>query len=225
MIALVGVLSPTGSHTGTVTMNRLPNPEHSRHAGYVVHCRDSAEVERTLAWHEDVRVLRRSTPLGLVCDLHHCAVAVGSLAYPVQPIIPPAELSAGALPDHALDQIRTRSVEGLIFATLCHLYGDELTANRETIEAIISSAVHGGTLGRVATLLGISTETIRRRLRAIGISPGRLRTSIRLQAYRLLVDLGEHPAAALQACGWSDYEARRKCQRRWQRSQPNGITL
>jgi methylphosphotriester-DNA--protein-cysteine methyltransferase len=78
------------------------------------------------------------------------------------------------------------------------------------METLISHASDGRKLQSVSRSLGLSDDSIRRRLRAIGLQPGALMREVRLKAYSLLVRMGDSPSRALAACGWNDPKARQK---------------
>jgi hypothetical protein len=219
MIALVRLLPPCDPCPGVARLDRRPPPDAARHSGYLVRCSDTAELEATLEWYGDVRAVRPSVPLGLVCAPEVfapevCAGALIRAAHPVRPIFSPDWLDRGRVPSSALAEMRAVSVEGRILDELCGIHGDEIQAQRPLMEALVSCAAAGGTLKRFSREVGLSDETVRRRLALVGLRPKRLMAWARLRAYDLRVELGDRPAGALLACGWTDPKSRQKVRRR-----------
>jgi hypothetical protein len=210
MIGLVRVSPPSGRSAGVVRLERLPNTKTAHLAGYLVLCRCSEELDTTLTWHGEVRVARPSVALGLVCQPEILFGALGKLTAPVNPVIAPEALQDGRIPDSALTAIRQASVEGKILEDLWHANGDRILQELPLLETLISHASDGRKLQSVSRSLDLSDDSIRRRLRAIGLQPGDLMREVRLNAYTLLVRMGDSPSRALVACGWNDPKARQK---------------
>jgi AraC-like DNA-binding protein len=210
MIGLVRVSPPSGRSAGVVRLERLPNTKTAHLAGYLVLCRCSEELDTTLTWHGEVRVARPSVALGLVCQPEILFGALGKLTAPVNPVIAPEALQAGRIPDSGLTAIRTASVEAKVLEDLWHAKGARILQEQPLLETLISHASHGKKLQSVSRSLGLSEDTIRRRLRAIGLQPGALIREIRINAYTLLLRMGDSPSRALVACGWNDPKARQK---------------
>jgi AraC-like DNA-binding protein len=214
MIALVRLLPPDDPCLWVECLTQPPVPTAARHSGYLVRCGDGAELDATLEWYSAVRAVRPSVPLGLVCAAEVCAGALGRAAHPVQPLISPNRLSRGRVPAAALAEMRAVSVESRILEEMCWIHGDRILTQQTLLEVLISHAASGGTLKRLSRQLGLSDETLRRRLEAVGLRPKPLMAGARLRAYDLRVELGDRPANALLACGWTDPKSRQKVRRR-----------
>jgi AraC-like DNA-binding protein len=218
MIALIGLLAPRGTPVGTVALDVLPSPPAFSYSGFAVHCVCEAEVADTIDWYRQVLAGRRAVPLGLVCRPNHCARLLAQFEHPLNFLISPFDLVAGGLPATLLDEIRSASIEGRLLEEIIAHHGDAAKPMASTIRTLIYRAVRGGSVASVARDLGVSSRTVRRRLRKVGLSPGSLKQKLRLRAYELRLELGMSRNAALAAGGWNDHGQRRKCARRFHRS-------
>jgi hypothetical protein len=215
MIALINVRPPIGQPGGVVELERRPAAPAIRYAGAIVGCSGIAAVRETLGWFKAIREVRPAFVLGLVSRPRHCARALGSFTYPVKPVISPAELENGHLPQSAVDIIRELSIEGLILEEFVAEHGDRVLSRRLTLECLIAHAIRGGTLNAVVRDLGCSPTTVWRQVGDLGLRPSTLMRWARLRAYQLRIELGVRPGAALKAGGWNEDRARRKAASRW----------
>jgi hypothetical protein len=210
MIGLVRLRPPASDGSGTLVLDRLPSAPAERLAGAMIRCDGEADLAEALSWYAEVRGERPSFPSGLVCSPAICAAPLGEFTFPVAPLLTPAELVDGVVPASALVELRSMSVEGRLMEELVAAQPTAVGDHRELIEGLVAHAVRGGRLETAARQLGCSTDTVRRRLASHGILPGLLMRLVRLRAYEVRLELGEAPAAALAAGGWSSQKARHK---------------
>jgi AraC-like DNA-binding protein len=210
MIALVRLLPPIDSCVTVTELDHLPTLETATHSGYFVLCQDKTELYETLAWHAALRALVPSVGLGLVCPPEISAAALRLIGQNLRPVLYPHALPVARVPSAALEDLRSRSIEGQIFRELCETHQGRIEPHTDIVEALIAHAIQGGTASGVARRLGLSVDTLRRRLQVIGLQPGSLIPQIRLRGYELRVESGDSPTKALLACGWTDPKAHRK---------------
>ena len=214
MTGLVGVLPPVGDSAGAVHLDALPEPPASQFSGFAVRCEDRQQVKRTLEWYRSMRDARPALAFGLVCDPEACAEQLAGLPHSLTFLLRPSALVAGGLPGRALDQLREAGVEGRILGETVERYGEQVLEQEETLRALIARACCGGTVSRAARDLGVSPQTVTRRLGALGVSAVRLRSWTRHRSYRLRLELGVGSTAALEASGWTSQDDRRKAVKR-----------
>ena len=171
-------------------------------------------MAETLDWYRTVRAVRPALAFGLVCEPEACAEHLAHLPYSLAFLLRPSDLVAGGLPREALGRLRQAGVEGRIFDEVVERYGEQVSAQEETLRAVIARACFGGTVSRAARDLGVAPWTATRRLGSVGIAAGHLRSKVRLRAYEVRVELGVDPAEALRASGWTHQEDRRKAAKR-----------
>jgi AraC-like DNA-binding protein len=223
MIALVGLNLPAGPAPGVARIDRLPAPEAALHLGYLVRCDDERTLTATLSWYEAARASRPSLVLGIVCAPEVCAEPLGRTTVPVSPVVAPGDLESDRVPTWALAELRANTIEA---RPLDELYTElALQVDRPLLEALVPHAIRGGRLKSLARALGLSDDTIRRRLGPIGQSPGALMSSLRLRAYDLLLESEHTPKAALAACGWRDARAYQKARSRRRNDEGSGCGI
>lgn len=214
MIGLVGVLPPPGGGAGTVCLYALPKPPASRFSAFAVRCADRADVRDALRCYRAVSDARPAFAFGLVCEPGACAEQLASLPHPLTFLIRSGDLVAGGLPEKGLGQLREAGVEGRIFDEVVERYGEEVLKQEETLRALIARACCGGTVSRAGRDLGVTRETVARRLAGVGVPAGKLRSWVRLRGYHIRLDLGVTPREALRGSGWENQQERRKAARR-----------
>lgn len=211
MIGLVDILPPPSSGmAGTLRLECLPDPPAVRLSGMIVRCRDRQQVGRTLDWYGLVRSRRPEFPLSLVCTSDACAEPLSRCRFPIIAVVSPGELCAGGISNAVLNKVRAAAVEGRIIEELVNRHGSAILEARSTLTAAVAHAVRGGTVQGVGRELGVTRDTVRRRLNAVGVSAGVLMAWARLRAFEFRVELGYDRAAALIASGWMSPDARRK---------------
>lgn len=214
MIGLIRVFPPPREWAGTIRLEGLPEPPASRFSAFAARCEDRAQVRTTLEWYGTVRTMRPALALGLVCDAEACAEQLAGLRHPLTFLLRPDDLVADGLPGDALAELRASGVEGLVLEKVLARYGGGVLEQEDTLRALLARACAGGSVMRTARDLAVTPATVRRRLSAVGIQAGKLRSQVRLWAYRIRVDAGVDPAEALRASGWTSQSGRRKAARR-----------
>jgi acyl-coenzyme A thioesterase PaaI-like protein len=215
MIGLLDVLPPpSGDAAGTFRLETLPPPPAPRLSGLIARCRDAHEARRTLEWYDRVRSSRPEFPLGLVCASAACVDALSRCRFPVEALVAPAELCAGGVPGAAMDAVRAAAVESRILEELVQRHGTAILEALPTLKITVAQAVRGGTVQAAARELGVTRDTVRRRLKAVGLSAGLLMAKARLRAFDLRIEMGYDRGSALVTCGWSSHDARRKARSR-----------
>ena len=214
MIGLVRLRPATPDGPSTLVFDRLPPVPVERLSGALVRCDTVGELLEMLHWYAEVRAVRPGFPSGLVCAPEICAGPLGEFTFPVAPLLAPGDLANREVPASALAKLRSVSVEGRLMEEVAAAHPSAVLDRREFVECLIAHAVRGGTLETTARHLGCSTDTVRRRLGVHGIRPGALMLQLRLRAYDVRLELGEAPAAALAAGGWSSRRARLKARYR-----------
>lgn len=209
VIGLIRVLAPESAPEATEVLAELPPQPAWRFVGFLVHCRRTREVEKTLAWLDGLQPLRPHTPVGMIARPKHSAHLLAPFPHPIPVFLNPEELLAGEVPRSVLVLLRRSSLQGRLFDNVVSNH-PEVRNEGEILLALISRAAHGGTLNGAARDLGCTPQTVRRRLKRCAISPGRLMRRVRLKAFELRISLGMDRAAALQAGGWSSHHQRRK---------------
>lgn len=210
MIALVGVLSPSGADVGTVEISDLPPPPAPCYRGFAVRCSDEAEVNLTLSWYQRMVEFRPQLPLGLIAHADDCVKAIVHLEHTLTFLLDPSDLVAGALPARTLETLQHESVVGRIMDEILAEHGPRVLEEQHALQALVSRAVDGHTIGRAARDLGIHRDTLSRRLRRTGLAAGWLKSWIRLRAFHVRVSQGMDRTTALAAGGWTDHDQRRK---------------
>jgi hypothetical protein len=214
MIALVRLFPPRSPTVRLECVPDLPTAPAAQYSGLFVRCRCRSEVEESVTWYEDLRLVRPTAVLGLVATPADCAERLGRCTSVVNPVVFSSDLVAGTVPEEALNTLHQRSIEGQILNELADLHGPEILGIRRTLEALISRAVRGGTAARAARDLGITAAGLRRRLGHYGLSPRILVPSIRVRAFELNVESGVDRRTALCLANWSSHEQRRKAFKR-----------
>jgi AraC-like DNA-binding protein len=141
-----------------------------------------------------------------------------SFDHPLTTVATPDELIDGRVPLRMIDELRAKSIEAPILQALIDERGDTILKEERLLTTIIPHAMRGGKLTRMAKDFGVSSDTLRRRIRALGWQPAHLVSFIRVRAYEIRVAAGVSPGAALLAGGWTDPEAKRKVARRLARN-------
>lgn len=213
MIGLVGVLAPPGDGAGTACLDSLPHPPALSLAAAAVQCSHGLEVDTILEWFGEMRAKRPAFPMMLVAD-QTCAAQLASFPHPVVGMVSPSELQAGGLPRTALERLRAASVEGRVLDRLVLRFGRKLLQESSIVRCLIAHAVRGGTVAAAARDVGVSCDTIRRRLAVVGLRPRELIRAARILAYEERRLQGASPPVALCACGWNDPEHLRRARRR-----------
>jgi len=209
MIGLVRILAPTDDSAGTESLRALPRIPASKYAGFFVRCDTRTLVEETVDWWSSLRRDRPEIPLGMVAHPRDCAALLATCSASLASLLQPTELRAGALPNEALNKLREASVEGQILEGLVSEHGPGILHYDATLKPLIARAVRGA-----ARDLGVAPDTVRRRLRDVGLSAGRLVRETRVEAYRVRVSLGLSKDTALVCCGWHSHKDRRRVARR-----------
>lgn len=214
MIALVGALAAGRVAPGTVLLNDMPEVPAHGFAGVIVRADSPSEVESVLSWYVAVRAARPGFPLGLASRPEACAAPLGAFRDPVKPVMDSGDIEKRGLDPAMLEAFRGSCVEGLILQDLVRHHGHRLLRDQRLLEALIAHASAGRTLRSAARALGVSEDTIHRRLDRLSIPVGRLMSLIRLHAYDLRIELGSDPDLALEAGRWSSQKARQRMARR-----------
>lgn len=209
MIALIRVLPPKNAPEANEVLAELPRHPAWRFTSFLVHCTRPQEVKETLEWIKELQALRPQTPVGMIARAEHSAQLLAGFPHRLPLYLNPDELLAGRVSKSVLSRLRLNSLEGRLFDEIVLDY-PEVSTEGVTLLALISRAAHGGTLSAVAKDLGVTPQTLRRRLRRCGISPGKLVRRTRLRAFDLRIELGMDRGAALYAGGWSSHDQRRK---------------
>lgn len=211
MIALVRLLPPpSAASCGTAMLPALPSSPASRYSGFFVRCDGAPQMYETLEWYADLRERRPAVPLGLVCppDLNP---ALRIFPHPVAPVLASSEVPDKTVPRQALEEIRRTAVDGKIFDELVNKFGARVLSERRLVNAIVARAVAGNKLYHVARDLGVCEETVRRRLKLLGLEAGDFMSYVRVRAYDLRIKLGVAAMDALFAGNWNSQEDRRRC--------------
>jgi hypothetical protein len=214
MIGLVRLSPPAGRVVGVESINALPPPPAARYSGVLVQCDDAARLGRALEWFAQVRGERPAFALGIVARPEICFRTLGAFTHRVSPVLAPEEMTGGRLPPSALESIFESTIEVRIMEDLVRDHGGHILEERSTLASLISHAVYGGTVQRVAKDLGHSVDTVERRLGRLGLRPGRLRSWVRVRAYEMRIEYGATPASALAASGWRRKEDCRRVRNR-----------
>jgi AraC-like DNA-binding protein len=209
MIGLVR-LSPPDFCPGVERLDWVPEPASALHWAYLVLCATEEEVTEMLAWYCEVRAARPSVGFGLVCEPAICAAALGKATVPVSPVIAPDSLERDQVPPSVIEEMKAASVEGHILEDMLVKYGQKILKEQTIIEALIHGASRGVRLKRISRDVGLSEDTVRRRLQAVGLQPQTVMSQIRLRAYDLLLEMGDRPSSAALTCGWAEIKAQRK---------------
>lgn len=210
MIALVRVLGPRGAGNGIAELTALPEPPASRYTAFAVRCRNEIKVAEAVVWYRALIESRPSAPLGLIARARDCIQPIAGLGHSLVFVKDPTVLVGGGLPESSLAALRGAGIQGRILTEIVNDHGPEVLSKRESLMALIASAVTGGTLRRAAKYLCIHPDTLSRRLKRVGLSPRLLRRQVRVRAYELRVEMGAERSVALTACGWTDHKHRRK---------------
>jgi hypothetical protein len=213
MIGFRGVRPPVGDSVGTRLLGALPASPATELAAAAVRCDHEPELDAVLEWYGDMRAARPPFAVLLVAD-HRFGGMLASCPHPVVSVVPPSTLEAGGLPRHAMDELRTASVEGRVLDRLVVRFGWGLMAELSVVRCLVAYAVRGGTVSRAARDLGVSLDTVRRRLAAAGVRPRDFMRAARILAYDQWRTQGATPLVALAACGWTDPEHVRRTRRR-----------
>ncbi len=219
MIGFVGLRPPSQDPGTVVQLAELPGIPAANYSGILVRCDSDDKVHDALRWCSAVRKCRPNFAFGLVCKADDCVRALGEFPERVTPVLSPMELEGDRVPTDVLAGIRRESIEGRIMDELILEADGHILEEPQLLRVLVAHGVRGHRLGRVANSMKLSIETVRRRLKRAGFSAGRLLTRVRLRAYDLSLEQGGSPSVALEACGWFDQEARRKCVRRLRREQ------
>jgi AraC-like DNA-binding protein len=214
MIGLLRVLAPARDTIGAVVLDDLPLPPAASISACAVGCRGLEEVDETLNWYEQLHVLRPELPLGLIAEPADCARQLARYQHPLAFLLSPGDLRAEAIPSRHWELLLEGSLTGTLREELCAGYEPLSATEERTIRILICRGMHGATVSRVAKDLNVSVETVRRRIRRLGITPSALLRQIRHRAYELRVALGTDRRSSLVAAGWSDHEQRRKARAR-----------
>lgn len=218
MIGLVRLLPPSAHSAGTIQLDRLPELHPVRFSGFIVRASAADEAEEVVDWYMAMRSGRPGIPLGLISPPPVAIEPVAKCRFPIEFVLPPSELIDGNVPVEALEQVRGAAVEGQILGELIHERGTRISAPEHTITTLIAHAVRGGTVASAAADLGVTRETVTRRVGGAGIRARRLMSWARLRAFDIRVELGWDRNLALGACGWMSHEARRKAAARLRQS-------
>jgi hypothetical protein len=170
MTGLFGVHPLAGDGVGTKLLESLPAPPASALAGAVIRCDCQREIDAVIEWYGDMRAIRPAFAVILVAD-HRFGATLASCPHPVRAVVPPSDLAAGRQPQDALDQLRAASVEGRVLDRLVLQFGGALLEHLPLVRSLVAHAVRGGTVSAAARDLGVSVDTVRRRLTAAGVPP------------------------------------------------------
>jgi hypothetical protein len=214
MIGSLGLRPPAGNSTGIVLLEGLPEPPASRFSALAVLCGGQAEAQENLDWYRTVRSVCPAFGLGLVCRPESCAEPLATLSHPLTFLLRPEELVVGRLPEEALGRLRDAGVEGRVLTRVIGQYGGRVLEQEPTLRALIARASAGASVTQAAQDLEVVPATVTRRLAAVGVRAGRLRSEIRQWAYAARVALGVAATDALKASGWLTQKDRRKAARR-----------
>jgi AraC-like DNA-binding protein len=118
------------------------------------------------------------------------------------------------VPRDALDQLRAASVEGRVLERLILQFGVALLEHLPVVRCLVAHAVRGGTISAAARDLGMSVDTLRRRMTVAGVRPRDFMRAARVLAYEERRTQGASAGIALAACGWTDAEDLRQARRR-----------
>jgi transposase-like protein len=213
MIGLLGVHPPAGDGAGIKLLESLPAPPASALAGAVIRCDCQREIHAVIQWYGDMRAIRPAFAVILVTD-HRFGATLASCPHPVRAVVRPSDLVAGGLPRVALDQLRAASVEGRVLDRLVLQFGGALLEHMPLVRGLVAHAVRGGTVSAAARDLGVSVDTVRRRLAVAGVRPSDFMRAARVLAYEKRRAQGASARIALAACGWTDAEQLRRVRRR-----------
>lgn len=214
MIGLVRLV-PRSGHSGACTvMDQLPAPPAARISACAARCRDADEVGETLEWHTRLAAARPDVPLGLAAEAADSAPLLARHPLPLAFLISPSDLVGGALPESAWRPLVDASVVGVLLEEVLVEVGPADEGTRAVLRSLVARGAHGSTVARAASDVGVSTETVRRRLRTTGYSPNAVLRWARHRAFEVRISLGAHRSASLLAGGWSSHEQRRKARSR-----------
>lgn len=213
MLALIRVLPAPDDGVGTRHLEVLPDPPALRYSGFVVRCRDAAEVEATIVFYREIHHARPTAPLALVARPADCAHHLAD--FPARMLlVTPDELEPSGLPQAVVHHMREASIEGTILEEIAGEYGERVFTQEETLRAVVSRGLCGSTVESAAKDLGVHRETIRLRLNKVELKPGELISWVRGRAYQIRLERGVTKADAREAGGWHNPEAAREFLRR-----------
>jgi hypothetical protein len=201
MIGLLGVHPPADDSAGTKLLEALPGPPASALAAAAIRCDCQREIDAAIEWYGDMRAIRPAFAVIILAD-HRFGATLASCPHPVTAVVPPSDLVAGGVPRVALDQLRAASVEGRVVDRLVLQFGGALLEQLPLVRCLVAHAVRGGTVSAAARDLGVSGDTVRRRLTAAGVRPRDFMRAARLLAYEERRSQGASARTALAACGW-----------------------
>jgi hypothetical protein len=218
MIALIRLRPPQCGSAGTVKLSQPPKAPAARYSGALIRCSGDRQIRDALNLYSSVRATRPLFTFGIVAPPDLCMRPFASFDHPLTTVATPDELIDGRVPLRMIDELRAKSIEAPILQALIDERGDTILKEERLLTTIIPHAMRGGKLTRMAKDFGVSSDTLRRRIRALGWQPAHLVSFIRVRAYEIRVAAGVSPGAALLAGGWTDPEAKRKVARRLARN-------